>query len=316
MCGDKCSCCDIRDVRFDDMSGSGAKPKADKSARLYALRDGLSQISWLCEVLEEYVTLEKALQWGDTIVAMNRHSEILSGIQERLAARFKGSYAGPKDYKCFDVLSKDMRTFADATLCDPAWVDDEWGIQFLELLEDFNTIFNGAITIFLNACERSATITEDLDRLHASTTEMEEKLAALLRFVYDWKTKMTTSPKKRRIQGDDAWTNLCYQCVWITTSFPQTGNLGALGALYADCIKQKEVLNRDMQAYVLESQLDGKNEIYNRRDDTQVAGAAAVAKKTANKGHKKARSDEYVQRPKWRNVQMTALLGDLQKVCV
>jgi hypothetical protein len=308
------------------MSGSGA-PKADKSARLYALRDGLSQISWLCAVLEEYAKLEKEMLGAEYTVAMNRHYEILREIQDQMSTRYTGRYAWADAYKCFAVLLRDMRTWA-ATHLNPnpgqvAWVEDEWGMQFLELLDGFNEILDGAIMNFLES-RKVATIlgprwiTQDLDRFRASTTEMEDKLAALLRFVYDWKSKMTSSPNKQRIQGDDAWTNLCYQCVWITTSFRQPGNSGALGALYADCIAQKEVLNRDVQAYVLEGALDDKHETYNRRDEKAAgaagaAGAAAGAK-TAQTA-KKARRGEW-SRPTWRSVQMTALLGDLQKLCV
>ena len=96
------------------MSGSGA-PKADKSARLYALRDGLSQISWLCAVLEEYAKLEKEMGGVEYTVAMNRHYEILREIQDQMSTRFMGRYAGSNAHKCFAVLSEDMRTFADAT---------------------------------------------------------------------------------------------------------------------------------------------------------------------------------------------------------
>ena len=63
------------------MSGSGASPKADKSARLYALRDGLSQISWLCEVLEEYAKVHNEMLGAEYIVGMNKHFEILREIQ-------------------------------------------------------------------------------------------------------------------------------------------------------------------------------------------------------------------------------------------
>jgi hypothetical protein len=54
--------CDIRDVTFDHTSC--ATRKADKSVRLYALREGLSQISWLCQVLEGYAKLHKQMQRG------------------------------------------------------------------------------------------------------------------------------------------------------------------------------------------------------------------------------------------------------------
>ncbi len=119
------------------------------------------------------------------------------------------------------------------------------------LLDGFNEILNDGISSFL----RSAREQEDLDRFYTSTKEMQEKLTDLLHFVYDWDSKMKTSTNKRRIQGDAEWTILCYYCVWVTTQLYDFG-LGALDTLYAECIEHKEVLTRDLQAYVLEGVLD------------------------------------------------------------
>jgi hypothetical protein len=103
---------------FDDMSGSGASPKADKSVWLYSLSDGLSQISWLCQVLEEYAKVHKEAQ--QSIVAQGRHWKIVGGIQGRLSLQYTGERER-KRYTSFVVLSDVMCNFANATHCDVHW---------------------------------------------------------------------------------------------------------------------------------------------------------------------------------------------------
>lgn len=93
--------------------------------------------------------VHKEMLGAQYIVAMARHRGIMSGIQERLAERYMGRFDGPDAYKCFDVLSEDMRTFADATRCDPTGWRTNGGVHFLALLDVFNKILNDAITIFL-----------------------------------------------------------------------------------------------------------------------------------------------------------------------
>jgi hypothetical protein len=217
-------------------------------ARLNALRDGLSQISWLCRVLEERAKLAE----GDE----ERYWEILRGIQERLSERYMGPYTVRNVYKCWYTLSDDMRNCAKRTRCSSDWEEDEWGIRFLELLDGFNKILNDATLVFL----RSEREEDDVYLFHSSHENVQEKLAELLPFVYDWKTKMTISANKRRIQYDGEWTSSCYHCVCVTTQFTYE-KMGDLDTLYAECIAQKEALVQELHAYALEGALDDKHNI-------------------------------------------------------
>jgi hypothetical protein len=82
---------------------------------LYSLRDGLIQISWLCEVLEKYEEVHKEMMIGEE-GAEERQWEILEGILERLPTRYTGLRAKRDIFKCYDVVSDDMRTFADVNM--------------------------------------------------------------------------------------------------------------------------------------------------------------------------------------------------------
>jgi hypothetical protein len=149
--------CDIRDVIKNDMPG--AKPNADKkSAQLYALRDGLSQISWL--VLEDHAKLHiQRLSGGEG--AEERNREILREIQIWMSKRYNGGYTVGNAYKCFYVLSHDMHNFANTTRGSSDWEEDTWGITFLELLDGFNKILEDAN--FATSFLPSARYTERFD---------------------------------------------------------------------------------------------------------------------------------------------------------
>jgi hypothetical protein len=104
---------------------------------------------------------------------------------------------------------------------------------------------------------------------------------------------MTVSANKQRIQYDGEWTSLFYHCVCVTTQFDneKLEKLGDLDALYAECIVQKEALNRDLQAYVLEGALDDEVYTYNCLENkTNAPDPAAGVKKTPKKPRKFRRS--------------------------
>ncbi len=146
----------------------------------------------------------------------------------------------------------------------------------------------------------------DFEEFTARHEQIQERLAALLHFTYDWDTKMGSSANKQRIHRDYEWTKLMTHCVWVTTAF-RNDRWGPLDRLYTESVTHKEQLKKKLQAFVFDCTLDAKENIHNRRDGMSQAGTATGVrvKKTSKKarvGGKKA----------GQHVQMTELLGVLR----
>jgi hypothetical protein len=280
--------------------------KKARSAQLYAMRDGLSQVSWLCQVLAEYAQLNR--EQVDTEQAYE-FDYVQNGVLEECAKGYKGTHSTLGDAcKCFEQVCDDVRTFANDTRCQPEseWAQDEWGIEFLRLLDAFHLVFNEAINTYL--ARGSAATDADFETFTEKHEEIQEQLAALMQFTYDCDTKMKGEKNKQRIQRDYEWTNLCTICVWVTTAFDPPG-LGPLDRLYAESLAHKEKLEKELQAFVLDCAVDAKNAIHDRRDDVgraeQGGSRGAVRVKGATK---KARAGGKAAE---KQTQLTDLLGAL-----
>jgi len=287
---------------------SDKETKKLRSAQLYSMRDVLSQVSWLCQVLEEFAQLHRPYVEG---IGREDDEKGFYAVQKRVLEQFAKGYKGTNGhlenvFKCFEQLSDDVSSFANVVRCDSEWQKDEddWGIRFLELLDEFHSVFHESITTFLRT--RGGATDADLEQFKASHEGIQNKLADLLHFTYDWDTKMGSSVNKQRIQRDFEWTRLCKYCVWVTTSWDDE-HFGPLDRLYAKSMTQKEKLEKELQAFVLDCTLDAKENIHNRRDGVSQAGAGAgVRVKGATK---KARASVKYD---GQTVQMTELLGALR----
>jgi len=275
---------------------------------MYAMRDGLSQISWLCKVLEDFAKLHKKyVEEGDDGDEEHKFLAHQKWIQNKFVKQYKGSHVDlDVVFRCFEQLSDDVRTTANEIRVDPPWVsaDDEWGIKFLELLDTFQQKLNDAITTFLTSSIGHLDMYATLNRFTATHEDIQEKLVDLLHFTYDCDTKMGSSANKQRIQRNYEWTRLCTYCVWITTTFTDE-ELGPVDKLYADSMSRKEELEQQLNAYVFDCALDAQETIHNRRDAQIHAPAGPAVKRTPKKARPHAVHPE-------QRTQMTELLGELR----
>jgi hypothetical protein len=283
---------------------SQQETKTSKSAQLYAMRDGLSQISWLCQVLEHFAKLHKrdVERKEDDDSTHTRFFPIQKSILDQFGETYKGTHGNlPNIFKCVEQLSEDVRTFANETRHEFTEDEDTWGIRFLHLLDAFHEILNRNITTFL---PRNLANTADFDMYAETAPEMQEKLVDLLQFTYDGNTKMGSSANKQRIQRDCEWTVLCIHCVWVTTAW-DNDKLGPLDTLYADSMSQKEELEQQVREYLFGCTLDAQETIHNRRD-AKIHAPAGPAVKRAPKKAKPGDVDP------GQHTQMTELLGELR----
>ena len=286
---------------------SQQETNTSKSAQLYAMRDGLSQISWLCQVLDDFAKMHKT---HVTHVENDEEDSLFWVVQKSLLKQFANRYQGTNGhmaviYQCFEQLSDDVRTFANEVRTDPDWLgdkEDAWGIRFLSLLDAFHEILNGAIRNFLSS--RGLATDVAFETFIATHEDIQEKLVDLLHFTYDCDTKMGSSAMKQRIQRDYEWTRLCNYCVWITTSFTYD-RLGPVDRLYADSMTQKEALEQQLHVYIIDCTLNAKKDIQDRRDAKIHAPAGPAVKKTPKKARRGKVDPE-------QSTQMTDLLAELR----
>jgi len=275
-----------------------------KMLRLYELRDGLSQVSWLWAVLEKYGMLHPgyigylALLFADDsdmsgyVSSDETFDEEQKWICEDFIKRYNGSYKGPVViYRCFEKLSEDVGIFAGLVSSDEEWIhgEDEWGNEFQRLLKVFHETLQGATTAFL----RSDQSDEHIDTFNATHEDIQEKLADLLHFTYNWDTKMGSSANKQRVQRNCEWTRLCQHCVWVTT-LQTKHELGPLDRLYGESVAKKTQLDVDLQAYTLGCMVDAQEEIYrhgmNSGKGAKGASEAAGGAARGSDGAKKSRT--------------------------
>jgi hypothetical protein len=271
-----------------------------KMQRLYQLRDGLSQVSWLWAVLEKYGMLHPGyvgylvtLYAGDMSGYMSsdeKFDEEQKWICEHFIKRYTGSYKGPAViYRCFEKLSEDVGIFAGLVSSDQEWIhgEDDWGNEFQRLLKVFHETLQGATTAFI----RSDKSDEHVETFNASHIDIQDKLVDLLQYTYNWDTKMGSSANKQRVQRNYEWTCLCSYCVWVTTLYTKD-QLGPLDRLYAESVEKKKKLDDELQAYSLGCMVDAKDKILERGINSEKgeSEAAGVAARGSGGGVKKSRT--------------------------
>jgi hypothetical protein len=121
---------------------------------------------------------------------------------------------------------------------------------------------------------------ENVDRFWAAVPAMQLKFAEVLRYVYDWKTKIAASNVKSMVQESMQWCELCQCCVAVLQR--RGGGGQTFVDLYAEFMTARGKLEGELQGVGLQIALykDGKESTLPSRVDVPrpvPAGAKKVA---------------------------------------
>jgi hypothetical protein len=132
---------------------------------------------------------------------------------------------------------------------------DAWGMAFLELWRALQDSIKESTDVFMVGDWDD---TEDVDRFWAAVPAMQLKFAEVLRYVYDWETKIAASKVKSMVQESMQWCELCQCCVAVLQR--RGGGGQAFVDLYAEFMTARGKLEGELQGVGLQIALfkDGK----------------------------------------------------------
>jgi hypothetical protein len=210
--------------------------------RIFEIQDGLRQIHRLAPILSERVQIEKDIS-RDILGSDELKKDTISNYEASLFMDMQddeGAYL-PK-YTAFQVLGQKLHSFSTQRVIDYAMPpEDDWSQHFYDKVKLAAFRVSTPTTDFIRG-------NMDPEEFWASTNNMQQQFAELLRFVYDWNTSRQDSTHKKMIQDSAEWSELCECCVWILTQ----AHCAACIGVYTDFMTKRHELNQELQRLVLE----------------------------------------------------------------
>jgi hypothetical protein len=209
--------------------------------RIFEIQDGLHQIHRFASILSSRVQMQQDKDQGK-LGADAEFKATVSGYELELfsALESDGEYL-PK-FAAFQVVAQKLSAFSPHGPVSEDWSthpQDAWSLSFYQQLKAFSSSVGVPTQLFLYN-------DMDLAAFWASTNDMQQQFADLLRFVYDCSTQRKESPHKAMVQDIAEWTELCSYCAWILTQVHSADCIVVYTALMA----QRKLLNTELQAMV------------------------------------------------------------------